>query len=260
MINPCKLLILGNFQERNKMKPSPYDAVTIKNVDDEDFTFVYDKVKGYYPHTIKAREIKTLPRFLAVHAVKHLVDKILIKRKVRVSNLPARQNLAEMIVIHEEVLQQDPIKSEAEKMQEDINRMNAPSELDSILKKRRENGEPLPEDMSDIDEIIGTKKSQSPLEETKPEPVEVPKTVEKKEVFEQLEEEEKEVEEDSVISEQKKPVENKAVNLPTKDELKNYAVEEVGMTMDDKLKVKFDNMSEAELVKELQYPLERKLQ
>ena len=47
------------------------------------------------------------------------------------------------------------------------------------------------------------------------------------------------------------------IKLPTKDQLKEYATTEMGMTWDDKMEKSFAKLSEKELVKELQYPLER---
>ena len=59
-----------------------FDTVSIQNIDDEDFIFEYDKSKGNYPYIIPAGQVKRFPRFLAEHAVKHLIDKILNKIKL----------------------------------------------------------------------------------------------------------------------------------------------------------------------------------
>src|SRR3990167_6814495 len=117
-----------------ELQTATYDIVAIQNIDDEDFVFEYDRSRGNYPHVIPAGQVKRFPRFLAEHAVKHLIDKILNKRKERTNNDPLRQALAEQIVINEEVLQQPPVKSEAERLKETVDNLNRPSELELVLK------------------------------------------------------------------------------------------------------------------------------
>jgi len=97
-----------------------YDTVAIKNIDDEDFIFEYGRSEVNHPYVIPAGQIKRFPRFLAEHAVKHLIDKLLNKRKERTNNPVLRQSLAEEIVIAEEVLQQPPVKSEADILKERV--------------------------------------------------------------------------------------------------------------------------------------------
>jgi len=237
-----------------------HDIITIKNISDQDFTFEFDRVSGNPPYTIKTGEIKRFPRYIARHAVKHLIDAILISRKIKTNNQVARDNLASQIVIDEEVFGQDRVETEAEKLQKELDKLNAPSDLELVLARSRiaeKAKEPVKPQ-----ETIGTK----PHMEEKPKVATV-KTDD--ETFEQLEKERKEgVLEEVNLDEKPKDVELEVdtqavstvideIKLPTKDQLKEYATTEMGMTWDDKMEKSFAKLSEKELVKELQYPLER---
>ena len=100
-----------------------HDIITIKNISDQDFTFEFDRVSGNPPYTIKTGEIKRFPRYIARHAVKHLIDAILISRKIKTNNQVARDNLASQIVIDEEVFGQDRVETEAEKLQKELDKL-----------------------------------------------------------------------------------------------------------------------------------------
>ena len=204
-----------------------YDIVAIQNIDDEDFVFEYDRSRGNFPHIIPAGQVKRFPRFLAEHAVKHLIDKILTKRKERTSNEPLRQALAEQIVIDEEVLAQPPVKSEAERLKETVDSLNRPSELELVLKKHR----------GETKEQINT---TPPVQDT-PVPDEkfagLGPTVDTT---------------DSEIP----PVVEEVKPMPTRQEILDYAKNKQGMTFTDEIQKKLDKMKVPELLQELGDPRE----
>jgi hypothetical protein len=209
----------------NEPQTASYDTIAIQNIDNEDFVFEYDKSRGNYPYIIPAGQIKRFPRFLAEHAVKHMIDKILNKRDQRTDNTIIRQSLAEQIVISEEVLQQPPKKTEADILKERVDKLNKPSELESVLDKYRK------------EEKIVT---PPPVTETPP--------VEK-EKFEGLEE----------IDITDKPVEVKPAEVkpvPTRREIYDYATNKMGITIDETTQKKFDKMKVQDLLKELGDPRE----
>lgn len=116
---------------------SLHDIITIQNTDDEDFTFEYDRSRGNYPYTIKAGEVKRFPRFLADHAVKHLIDKLLHKKNIRVDNEAARAAETSKIYIGEEVFQQSPVESESDSIKKRVEELNKPSDLENIIAKAK---------------------------------------------------------------------------------------------------------------------------
>jgi len=208
-------------------KTALYDIVAIQNIDDEDFVFEYDRSKGNYPHVIPAGQVKRFPRFLAEHAVKHLIDKLLNKRNERTNNEVLRQSLAEQIVIAEEVLQQPPRKTEAEVLKETVDNLNRPSELEQVLKKNRgkeeiattppvEEAPPVPEEkFAGLGPTVDTTESTPPLAQ----------------------------------QQEAKPV-------PTRAEIYSYAQSKMGITLDVDTKKKWDKMKVGELLSEVADPRE----
>jgi hypothetical protein len=133
-----------------KFTRSLHDIITIKNTDEEDFTFEYDRSRGNYPYTIKAGEIKRFPRFLADHAVKHLINKILHKKNIRVDNEAARAAEASEIYIGEEMFQQTPEENVADLTRKTVEELNKPSDLENVIAKAKKNAPP-PEKVVDDD-------------------------------------------------------------------------------------------------------------
>ena len=221
-------IIITDFYKSMDNQPltALYDTVAIQNIDDEDFIFEYDKSKGNYPYIIPAGQVKRFPRFLAEHAVKHLIDKILNKRKERTNHEVLRQALAEQIVIAEEVLQQPPVKSEAEILKEKVEGLNRPSELEMVLNKNRGKEE------------INT---PPPVVDTPPVP---------DEKFEGL---------GSTIDTTDTnvpPVPDVVKPIPTRSEIYAYATNKMGMTIGEDEKKKFDKMKVEDLLQELADPRE----
>ena len=205
---------------------SHYDVVALQNIDDEDFVFEYDRSHGNYPYIIPAGQVKRFPRFLAEHALKHLIDKILTKRKEKTNNDTLRQALAGEIVINEEVFQRPVVEGEADKLRKEVDRMNQPSELEAILKKQR-----------------GADKQELP-------PNPPPDTAKA--------EEEKFAGLGPTIDTTEKPVEIKVEvkAVPTRNEIYAYAQNKLGMTLDEKTKKEWDKMKVDELLKNVGDPRE----
>ena len=200
-----------------------YDTVAIQNVDDEDFIFEYDKSRGNYPYVIPAGQVKRFPRFLAEHAVKHLIDKILNKRKERTNHEVLRQSLAEQIVIAEEVLQQPPVKSEADRLKERVDNLNNPSELEMVLKKNR--GKEEINTTPPVEEVVVPEEKFEGLGPT-------------------VDTTDKDI---PPVTEVVKP-------MPTRQEVLDYAKNKMGMTFTEDIQKKLDKMKVSELIVELGDP------
>lgn len=65
---------------------SQYETVTFKNIDNEDFTFYFNKTKEPNGFTVKAGEERQLVSFIAETGAKHLVDIVLQKKGVKDTN------------------------------------------------------------------------------------------------------------------------------------------------------------------------------
>lgn len=201
------------------LNPAQYDIVTIKNIDTEDFEFSYNRsAPGSRTYTIKAGETANYPRFLADHAVSHLIDQVLTAKKIRTNDKMMRIKYAQKIVISEQIIIPEAQPTEGERLSKQVDELNMGSELENILAKNRKPGNPkdnviLPEDTTLDDE---------PPKKTK-------------EV----------VKDDEVI-----PVKN---NTPMREKLLHYATEVMGMNMDEKTTKAFNSMTDKQLSRELGY-------
>jgi hypothetical protein len=214
---------------------SSNDIVTIQNIDDEDFVFEYARSEGNPPYTIPAGAVKRYPRFLAEHAVKHLIDKILNKGKIKTNNMKAREELASQIVLEVENLQPDTVETPAQKLNKEVDTLNKPSDLDTILKKRKESPAPAIE---------------VPPADSTPAPVE--------EKFEGQDEDKGPTagpEVDTTDGEETQTP-NVVKAMPTRAQLYEHATKGMNMVLDDKTKARLDKMKISELIKELQYPID----
>jgi len=219
-----------------------YDVISIKNISDEDFTFEYDRSSGNLPYIIPAGEIRRYPRFLARHAVKHLIDKILTDRKQKTNNQPLRNELASQIIIDEESFRSEGEQNEAEKLKAQVDELNKPSEIDRILNKRKEEAKAL---------------KQPPLA---PEPEEAVNPSE--ETFEGAEEgKEAHTEEEIDLTEPKEKESKEVKAMPTRNELYDYAKKN-NLILDEKdkegktLRQRLDKMKIPDIIKEIDYPQE----
>lgn len=235
------------------MDNNSYKAITIQNIDSEDFVFEYNRSGGNPPYIIRSGETTTFPYFLANHAVKHLIDKILNKRDVATNNPVEREKLAALIVIKQEDYNRVNPLDVNQQLKTEIEDMNKVNDLDSILDKRKaqedkkpiENPTPdknaLPEiDLNDDETFEGlTPKLEEP---------EVPNTTVLKEVYP---DEHKPV----VTPTKKSQIIPDEVNV-TREQLYDYAKNTLKMELNEKTIAKFDNMSTPLLATELDYPLE----
>lgn len=110
--------------------------ITIQNIDDEDFTFEFNSTGGNAPYLIRAGEVVRYPDFLANHAVKHLITKILNKRKNLTDHLELRQELADEIIIGEEKQQKKPSMDKATKLVAKITELNKKTVFSEVLDKK----------------------------------------------------------------------------------------------------------------------------
>jgi hypothetical protein len=178
-------------------------------------------VGGNPPYKIPAGEVRKFPRFLAEHALKHLIDKLITKEGKSVSNQELRRDFMERIVVQEETFERATEKSEQEQLAEDIEAMNKPSQLDMILKKKREEKEKKEKVVEPEKEKVEEEKFAG-LERKKPEP--------KKEVR----------------------------SMPTRREIYEYGERKLNMVIygDEKTKKKLDKMNVPTLLIEVGDPRE----
>jgi hypothetical protein len=216
------------------------EIVTIHNIDDEDFEFSYNASEGNAPYTIPAGEVARYPKFLADHALKHLIDKILTKKNIKTNNELARMEVANQIVIGSESIRGEPKLNEAEKLRKEVEELNKSSTLDAILARRKaEKEEP-----KKVEETPTTERTEDVTEK-----------------FEGLEEKKEEV--DKKLEEIKEEEAKKVIPMPTRTELLDYAVKQ-NLVLDEPnkegktLRQIYATMKIEDLVKELQFPLEDK--
>jgi len=231
-----------------------HDIVSLHNIDDEDFIFEYNRAAGNLPYIIKVGDIRRFPRFLAQHALVHLIDKIMTKRKMKTNNLEMRNDLGAQIVVEVETFQQENRPTEAERLRKDVEELNKPSELDSILQKKKDAAAnqpvdkdilpPLPEDQEDFAGL----KPEPPIPEPEPVPTPVP-TPEPLPAPEPVL-----VPEPVVVNHF--DVDHPAPEMPTRAQLMDYAKNTLKMTLDDKTTKDFEHLKVAELIKALDYPME----
>lgn len=212
-----------------------HDVITLLNTTNEDFVFYYDKSSGNPPYVMPAGKPSRFPRFLANHGLKHFIDHLINLKGGNTNDKILRRELANEVVVSEETFQREVEPTEAEKLKATVDELNKPSELESVLSRYRKKKSPK------VTEIPVKK-------EVAPEPKEEP------EEFEGLEKETKvtpKVKPKPVVE---KRTETKA-RYPSRSELMEHVKDKMGITVDAKLKSKFDKMNIPTLVKELDYPL-----
>src|SRR3989339_618899 len=102
-----------------------YNIVTLRNIDDEDFIFMVDKVE----YVIPKGETRNFPKFMAQLAVKHLTDKILLKEDSDghfLQNDVKRSDISARIVVEEQSYEKPVIPTD----QQIVEEMNKPTDLD----------------------------------------------------------------------------------------------------------------------------------
>lgn len=205
-----------------------YNIVTIKNIDDEDFIFAVDKEQ----YLIRAGETRRFTKFMARLAVKHLIDRLLIKESPDGSllgNDKKRSDLASKIVLEEEDFQKPIVPSD----REIVEQLNKVSDIDTALDKKKSKAQKRAEADAEKEDknMLPEDKDDDPVKE-------------EKEKFDQIEKEKKQ-----------------ANKLPTRDEMFEYATKTLKINPDDKINVgkkqvtirsQWDKMSDAALYEELQ--------
>lgn len=114
--------------------PRSADIITVQNVDTEPIDIIYD---GKSWGTIVPGQIRRFPRFLAEHAVKHLIDQILNRLEKATNNKVLRQEWAQKIVIDEETTFQPRALTPEEKLQRDLDSLNKQSDLELVLNRAK---------------------------------------------------------------------------------------------------------------------------
>jgi len=194
--------------------------ITLQNIDDEDFAFSYNASEGNPPYLMKAGGVVRYPEFLAKHALKHLIDKILTKQGERSNNRTLRLELADKIVIDTEKLTRQTEQSPEEKLRKEVKNLNQPSTLETILNKRKaakKHEEKKVEKKEEVEEEFEGLPKEPPVEK----PVEKPK--------------------------------EEVKTLPTRNEVIEYAKTKMNIVVDEKTEKKFKAMKLADLMKEVQY-------
>jgi len=208
------------------------DIVTLQNIDDEDFMFEYNASEGNAPYVIAAGEVARFPRFLAEHALKHLIDKVLNKQEESTGNQTLRLELANQIVVGEEAVHQVAEPTEGERLRNKIDELNKPTTLETILAKRKEEKSYKKKVPAADEADVNVDEKFEGLEPVEPEPT---KTEEP--------------------APEPKPIKTKDVKpKPTRAEIYKYAEAEMNMVIDPDTKKNFDKLKVDDLIEELQYP------
>lgn len=196
-----------------------YRNLTILNVDTKPIEVVYD---GDSYGFIQPGEAKRLPKAMADLVVKHLIDQILNRMDIRTNSQADRDRLAAEIVIDSDDSLKVVSKSSKEILDEQIGELNTPSDLDRLIKKKEEKAQ------ADLENFV-------PKE---PEPEVVVEEVENKDEFVGLK--------TDVIP----------LSEASKQDLMDYTVNVLKLTMDPKTKARFLKMTKKEMAKEIDYPQE----
>lgn len=221
------------------------DIVTIQNVDDEPHDIVFDS-RSY--GLIDAGQTRRLPRFLASHAMKHIIDHVLNKQNKPVNNQIERRNLADKILVGVEKVTQSAPQTESDLLKERVAELNSPSDLDLVVAQREVKGDsPTP--------------PQAPPDSPAPTPPAEMTTQELEALLEQKkkQEEAQEVKSGEEASEQNiTDIESVADNPKadiTRDELYKWAENEMGMTIyaDEKSKKELDDLPLEEVKSKIGY-------
>jgi len=217
---------------------SLYNQITVKNIDNEDFVFKVEREQ----YMIRAGETRIFPKFMVRPMLKHLIDKILIKRDKEgklLRNEQLRGELAAKIVLHEETYQKPEVPTDREL----VEKMNEHEpELDRILAKNKTNlkvSEPklIPDPAVDTTALKTKKVEKSTTPAIQPVSTELPVSKEVAETFDQIEAEKEDVTE---------------VVIPDREKMLKYAEDVLKMDLSEpKTKKAWDKMNDEQLFKEL---------
>ena len=105
---------------------NPHDVMVVCNIDKEDFTVKWDG----NPYTIEAGSTRMMPRFLAVHYAKHLVDCIINRTpKNKTSNQELRKKLGEQIIVG---LADEYVPEKVKTLPDVVDNLNVPEEVGEV--------------------------------------------------------------------------------------------------------------------------------
>lgn len=194
-----------------------YKNISLLNVDTQPIEIVWDGDSYGY---IQPGEVKRLPQAIADLVLKHLIDQILNRLDIRTSNEKERARLAaEIIVDSDEGLK--VMKNQKEELDETINELNAPSDLEKIVKLKEEKAA---------------------------------KDLENAPIIEEIEEEVVEpVSQDDFIGLKQDVI---PLSQVSKKELMDYAKNVLKMQMDPKTESTFLKMTIKQMAEEIDYPKE----
>jgi len=224
--------------------PTLYNQITVKNIDDEDFVFKINREM----YMIRAGEIRIFPKFMVRPMLKHLIDKMLIKRDKEgtlLRNQKKRDELAAQIILKEEVYEKPSTPTDRE-LVENMNK--GEPELDRILQKnkaklRAAETSLIPEPEVDTSKIetqsVSTDESFSFSK-----PVQVESSKESKSVVD-IGEIDAEEHFDQIEEEKNRPI-------PSREEMLKYAKNVLKLDIsEEKTKKAWDAMDDEKLYKEL---------
>lgn len=221
-----------------------YNQITVRNIDSEDFLFKVNREQ----YMIPANTTRSFPKFMVRPLLKHLIDKILIKRDPEgklLRNQNLRDELASRIVLNEEQFDKPRIPTD----REIVDQMTSKEpELDRILAKNKERAKeeqtnliPPPDvntstvkvDMKKVDVKVQSIKSKQPVVNTT-KPV---SDVDSDDEFDQIKDE----------KEKKSQAE-----IPSRESMLKYAKDKLMMELDDpKTKKSIDSLTDQQLFVEL---------
>lgn len=215
-----------------------YNQITVKNIDNEDFVFKVNREQ----YLIRAGETRIFMKFMVRPLLKHLVDRILIKRDPEgklLRNQKLRDELAAKIVLHEQEYERPRALSDSEM----VDQLNSQPELDRLLSKHKErltedptNLIPAP-DPEDVPVVTPPGMSAKQMLVPSIEPEAQTKVDEPEEKFDQVEEE-------------KAAKENRPI--PSREQMLSYAKNTLKLDPSEpKTKKVWDQMTDAKLYKEL---------
>jgi len=202
---------------------SLYNQITVRNIDNEDFVFRVNREH----YMIRAGETKVFMKLMVRPLLKHLIDRILIKRDPDgklLRNAHLRDELAAQIVLKEETYERPHVISDREL----VDQLNNQPELDRVLEKNKariRSEDPAP--------VIPPPQIEMPKVDTKK--LEKPEILVDEELFDQIEEEK-----------------NQPQIVLTRPQMLKYAKDVLKLDIDEsKTKKAWDKMSDETLFKEL---------
>lgn len=113
-LNPVSL------EKETLRENNPHDVMVVCNIDKEDFTVKWDG----NPYTVEAGCTRMMPRFLAVHFAKHLIDCVINRTpKSKTSDQSLRESLGNQIIVG---LADEYVPEKKKELPDVVNELNVP--------------------------------------------------------------------------------------------------------------------------------------